>query len=239
MGAHIPADPPGVVLAHPLQRPPQKILPVGAALDVGAPLLDVRVLAVAELFLGLRDERAGVDRVQQLLLIERHTGDVDRLEPLLDLRLGPFALVDQEFRVRNPLLLVGRQAVEHLRVGSVHDGELVRDEPPDTGDALLAVEHLELVRSNRVEVDQPERIPLEQRVNDRLLALPAALGVDVVPLVLWLNGELPAQAEQAFAFELIVDEAVADVGDGEVGAEGGYHFFLPLVGRRWRIIRRA
>ena len=79
-----------------------------------------------------------------------------------------------------------------------------------------------------VEVDQPERISLEQRVNDRLLALPAALGVDVVPLILGLNRELPAQPEQAFAFELVVDEPVADVGDGEVGAEDGFHFLLPF-----------
>jgi hypothetical protein len=49
-----------------------------------------------------------------------------------------------------------------LRVAIVVDRKLIRDEPPDTGDALLAVEHLELVRRDLVEVDQPERVPLEQ-----------------------------------------------------------------------------
>jgi hypothetical protein len=42
-------------------------------------------LGVAEFFLRLGDEWAGVDRVQQFLLIQRHARDVDRLEPLLDL----------------------------------------------------------------------------------------------------------------------------------------------------------
>jgi hypothetical protein len=51
-------------------------------------------------------------------------------------------------------------------------------------------------------------------VDDRLLALPAAFGVDVVPLILRLNRELPAQTKQALAFELVVDEPVADFGDG-------------------------
>lgn len=61
-----------------------------------AQLLDVRVLRIAELFLSLGDERPRVDRVQKLLLVQRHAGDVDRLEPLLDLCLLPLALVDQQ-----------------------------------------------------------------------------------------------------------------------------------------------
>ena len=156
--AHVAAD---VALAHPIQRPLQKILPVGASLDVGAPLLNVRVLAVAELFFGLGDERAGVDSVQKLLLVEWHASDVDCFEPLLDLGLRPLALVDQQLRVLDSLLLISGEAVEVLRVGAVHDGKLVRDEPPDASNALLTVEHLEPVRRDLVEVDQPERILLK------------------------------------------------------------------------------
>ena len=165
MAAHVAAD---IALAHPIQRPLQEVLPVCAAPDVRAPFLDVRVLAVAELGLGKRHERPGVDGVQELLGVERHAGDVDRLEPLLDLGLRALALVDQQFRVPNFGLLVGGQAVEVLRIAIIHDRELVRNEPSDTGDALLAVQHLELVLRDFVEVDQPERIPLEQRVDDRL-----------------------------------------------------------------------
>ena len=165
MAAHVAAN---IALAHPVQRPLQEVLPVCAALDVRAPFLDVRVLAVAELGLGKRHERPGVDGVQELLGVERHACDVDSLKPLLDLGLRALALVDQQFRVPNLGLLVGGQAVEVLRIAVIHDRELVRNEPSDTGDALLAVQHLELVLRDFVEVDQPERIPLEQRVDDRL-----------------------------------------------------------------------
>ncbi len=68
-------------------------------------------------------------------------------------------------------------------------------------------------------------------MNDRLLALSAPLGVDVIPLVLRLNGELSAQAEQALAFELVVNEPVADVGDSEVDVERGFQFFFPFARR--------
>lgn len=72
-----------------------------------------------------------------------------------------------------------------------YDGKLVGDEAADAGDPLLAVEHLEHVRADLVEVDQSERVALQERLNDRLLALLAALGVDVVPLILRLNREFP------------------------------------------------
>ena len=165
MSAHVAAD---IALAHPVQRPLQELLPVRAALDVRAPFLDVRVLAVAELGLRKRHERPGVDGVQELLGVERHTCDVDSLKPLLDLGLRALALVDQQFRVPNLGLLVGGQAVEVLRIAVIHDRELVRNEPSDTGDPLLAVQHLELVLRDFVEIDQSQRIPLEQRFDDRL-----------------------------------------------------------------------
>lgn len=45
MLAHVLAN---LAPAHPVQRPFQKVLPVCAALDLRAPLQDVRILAVAE-----------------------------------------------------------------------------------------------------------------------------------------------------------------------------------------------
>jgi len=71
-------------------------------------------------------------------------------------------------------------------------GPTQRISPPNAGDALLAVEHLELVLRALVEVDQPERIALEQRFDDRLLLLAAIVGINVVALVLRLNGKLAA-----------------------------------------------
>ena len=59
--------------------------------------------------------------------------------------------------------------------------------------ALLAVENLELVHTDFIEVDQPERIPLEQRLDYRHLLLAAAVRIDIVPLVLRLNRETSAQ----------------------------------------------
>ena len=164
------------------------------------------------------------------MVVEWHTCDVDGLKPLLDLALRALALVDQQFRVPNLGLLVGGQAVEILRIAVIHDRELVRNEPSDTGDPLLAVQHLELVLRDFVEIDQPERIPLEQRMDDRLLFLAAAIRIDVVALVLRLNGELSAQPEQPLALQLVVHKPVADVGDGDVGSQSGIHFFLPLAG---------
>ncbi len=69
-----------------------------------------------------------------------------------------------------------------------------------------------------VEIDQPERVALEQRVDDRLLFLAAAIRIDIVALVLRLDGELSAQPEQAFALQLIVHKPGTDVGDGDVGS---------------------
>ena len=93
----------------------------------------------------------------------------------------------------------------------------------DTGDALLAVQHLVLVRRHLIEVDQPERIALEQRMNHRLFPLAAAIGIEIVALVFRLNGQLAAQSEQALALQLVVNKPVTDVGDGDVGSQGGFH----------------
>jgi hypothetical protein len=67
-------------------------------------------VGVAVLLLRRGDEGSRVDRVEQLLLVERDAGDVDPFEPLLDLVLGAVALVDVELRVQNvPLLVLGRE----------------------------------------------------------------------------------------------------------------------------------
>ena len=106
------------------------------------------------------------------------------------------------------LLLVLRQRREGLLLAVDLDRELAGHEAADARDALLAVEHLEHVVVD-VEVDQPERVALQQRVDDGDVLL--AVVVDVVALVLRLDDELAGQAEQTLALELVVDEALEDL----------------------------
>ena len=103
---------------------------------------------------------------------------------------------------------------------------------------MLAVQYLKLVLGDFVEVDNPERISLEQRMDDGLLFLAPALRIDVVALVLRLDGELPAKPEQPLALQLVVHKPVADIGDRDVFSKRGVHFLVFLAGRerrRWRM----
>ena len=79
----------------PFERLLQDFLALRITPHVGLPLLHVRVVRVRVLRLGRSDERTGVDRVEQLLLVEWDAGDVNRVEPLFDLRLRTFAVVDK------------------------------------------------------------------------------------------------------------------------------------------------
>src|SRR4051812_46044672 len=117
-------------------------------------------------------------------MVERDAGDVDCAKPVLDLRLCAFALPDEQLAVEDPPPVVLGQRSERLLVAADLDRELAGDEPADARDALLAVENLEAASLN-VEVDQPKRVALEQRVDDRDVFL--AVVVDVVALELRLD----------------------------------------------------
>ena len=135
-----------VVVAHPLQGTFQIVLTVDSSADVVAPLLDVSVLRVAELLLGLCDELARIDGIEQLLCVERHTGYIHRLEPLPYLVLCAFAFIDKQVGVEDALLLLIRQAAEVLRDAVVvDDAKLARNEASQRGDALLSVENFQAV----------------------------------------------------------------------------------------------
>ena len=58
-----------------------------------------------------------------------------------------------------------------------------------------------------------EGIPLQERINDSHVLL--AICVDVVALVFGLDHELSSPSEKTFALELVVDEPVADIANGE------------------------
>ena len=113
--AHVGTD---IALADPIQRPFEIVLPVGAAFDICTPLLDIGVLAVAELSLCHRDKGAGIDRVQKLLRLQRNARDVNRLEPLLDLGLCAFADVDEHLGGQDNVLLILWKAIEGLGVAT-------------------------------------------------------------------------------------------------------------------------
>jgi hypothetical protein len=60
------------------------------------------------------------------------------------------------------------------------------------------------------EVDQPERVALEQGVDHGDVLL--AVVVDVVPLELRLDDQVTVEAEQALTLQLVVDETLGDLG---------------------------
>jgi len=93
-------------------------------LTYAAPLLDVRVLTVAELGLRRAKRTARVDRVRKLLGLERHACDVDCFKPLLDLAFRALALIDQQTGGPDLGLLVGREAVEILWIAVLYNCEL-------------------------------------------------------------------------------------------------------------------
>jgi len=151
-----------IALAYPVERTLQKFLPIGAALNIGASFSDICILTVAELSLGCCHERSGINRVQQFLLVERHTSDVDSLEPLLDLGFCPLTLINQQSCPSDFLFLINLingQAVEILRIVIVDNWKFVGQKATYACDPLLAIENFEFVLCKLVEVNQAKRVP--------------------------------------------------------------------------------
>ena len=67
--------------------------------DVVLPLLDARVATIAKDLAGCRHKGSRVDRIQQLLIIERYACYVDRLKLLTDLALRSLAYIDKEWGI--------------------------------------------------------------------------------------------------------------------------------------------
>ena len=101
-----------VALADPLQRSLQNRLALRVAGHIRLPAVHVGVARVREHLTGHRHERAVIRGVTQFLLHERHTDNVDGLEPRLNLRRLTLADVNRQGRVNNELLLVSIQTVE-------------------------------------------------------------------------------------------------------------------------------
>ena len=103
-----------------------------------------------------------------------------------------------------------RQSAEILRhsIGT-GDGKLARDEASETGDPLLAVQHLIFVLCGFDKVQQAQRILAQERLNHRHVLFP--VGVDIVALVLRLDHQFTRQAEKPLALIFVVNEALANI----------------------------
>jgi len=96
----------------------------------------------------------------------------------------------------------------------------------------LPIEDFKTTVFELVEVDEPERVSLEERVDDCNIAL--AVRVDVVALVLGLDGEPTGKAEEPTPFKFVLDEPVSNFADCEV-SQISFHFGA----FRWRRNIRA
>ena len=90
----------------------------------------------------------------------------------------------------------------------------------------MAVKHLVAVLIGPDEIEEAERVAIEDGLDD-IYFLPAAIvGVKVVPLVFRLNDQFPGETIKTFTFMGVVDETFADVADGPVTNESGIHRLL-------------
>ena len=80
-------------------------------------------------------------------------------------------------------------------------------------DALLPVKHLVIV-THLIEIDDPKGIALQHRVNDGDITL--AVGIDIVALVLGLDGQFSIHPEQALTLQLVIDKALANLANCDV-----------------------
>src|SRR5438552_2065686 len=98
MLAHVIAN---IAFAYPTKSTFQKFLSVRTTRNIRTPFLNIGVLAIAEFLFCPSYEWTRIDGVEQLLIVERNTGDIYGLEPLFYLAFCPFALVNEQFRFQN------------------------------------------------------------------------------------------------------------------------------------------
>ena len=213
-----------VAVAHPVEGCGKHLLPFRVALYIGAPLLLHRVQRVAVDGLQRCDKRTTVDGVVHLLVVERNTGDVDDLEPLLYLLLRAIADVERQGCLGEQLLQLRVERVIFLLAPVIAHCELVGEEAAEGSDALLTVEHLKQSVRPAVKIDKAQWIAVQHRVDDRHVLAPVV--VDVVALVLRLDYQPSVHAEESLSLLLVIDESLADVADGDVGMQFCIHNFF-------------
>lgn len=162
------------------------------------------------------------------MLVERNSSDIDRLEPFFDLTLSSLALVDEEIGLEYLGLLIARDPTEILlHTVLILDCELACHIATDTRDTLLPVEYFVFSRAHSIEIYETKWITLEDRCDHCHISL--AIGIDIVPLILRLDRERPRESKKSLPFEFIVGESIADITDGDVGFECGFHSVIFCV----------
>src|SRR3989344_2277652 len=113
MLAHIVAN---ITFAYPIKSAFQKFLPVGATSYIGTPFLNVCILAIAKFLFGFSYEWSGIHRVEQFLIIERNTSNIDGFKPLFYLTFRSFTFVDKQFCLQDLSLFVFSHSTKVLWV---------------------------------------------------------------------------------------------------------------------------
>ena len=115
----------------------------------------IGILRVAEFFLKRLDKRPRIDGIQFFLIVQVHAGNVDGLEPFLDLALAALADVDKQTGVEYLFAVFLVKAVNVLlHPVLVLDGQFMGHEAAQACDALLSVKHLIFV-AYLIKVDDP------------------------------------------------------------------------------------
>ena len=104
--------------------------------------------------------------------------------------------------------------------------KLIRYETPERRDTLLPIEHLVPPIGRAVEIDKPYGVALEQRVHHR--HVPFAIVIDVVPLVLRLDGELPVQPVEPPLLQLVVNKPLAYIRHRPLRVQLRFHDAFPF-----------
>ena len=121
-------------------------------------------------------------------MIDGNAINIDDFEPIFDLGFLAFAFINEQFRFQDFGALIRRNPIKILlHPIFVLDGKFVGDKAPKTGDALLPVQDFQNIVTYLVEIDQAQRITLEDGFDDRHIFF--AVRIDIVALVLRLDGE--------------------------------------------------
>ena len=181
----------------------------------------MRSRRLGEETLHVRRPGPGIDRVQQFLVREFLSGDVDRLEPLQLLVVATLAEIDRQPVVENPVLLPCRE------VGEIAEEvvELSRDIFADGQRALLAVHHLKCAVATNRPVHDVERIAFRHRVYHCFL-----LRVRVDELALILRAHVEFATERHDALFVVVPVTRDQVADCYL-VRFNLHFFLLMMMR--------
>ena len=175
-------------------------------------------VAAGEGRFGVGEPWAVVQGIAALLLLQHFAGNVDNLEPVQLLLVGPLADIHPQRVVQESLLGGGAQVVEvhHVeaacgRKDTGRDGR-VDDVATDGDDPLLAVQHLEGVVGAADKVHDVQRELVHHRVDHGRLLL---LIVDEFPLV--LGTDIQAAGHGRDAARGVVFVVLGDqVADGKV-----------------------